>query len=310
MYPTSKCTILGDLSNEVLRATVCSLSGQPPEDVTYLGEGARHIVFNVVFKNKKPLVLRLRKDDCIHRFRASLDIAKALTGHPLFPEVLAFDEKNATPFLASLWQKIEGDDLEKISNVLTTHQVRQMASDVAAFSKDASRAFSSVQTKLFGETEKGFGAHALSQKAPYTSYRDVAKHFINSNNLPPHEVDVLSNCLAQIEKLQLPHATFVWDIWERNIILKEGRVTGIIDQDEVVSGHACEIPAAAFVVWSVLNIKEKENYIYSWTKNFQQNEKDALLLFAKIHALRFFYRKNLIINQDFLNNFLKKTSLL
>ncbi len=212
--------------------------GEAARSVIRFPAGTSHFVFDVETASGRRLVARLSRREEIEAARGAVTWSNVLRprGVPL-PELLHADlTMTRHPFPLLLLERLAGDDLGAAYGRLTRSELRSLAERLATIQDIVIRM----------PAGKGFG-YAASPDGPFPhdTWRGViagsfarsrarirAAGIVDESGIGPAEA-----ATARCRYLDCVGATpFLHDITTKNVIVDEGRMTGIVDVDDLCFG--------------------------------------------------------------------------
>lgn len=159
---------------------------------------------------------------------ASMRLVKEKTHAPV-PEVLFYD--NSRTICASdyfLMQKLDGQSLSQISDMLTAECREKIEFDAGRFNAEINQITGS-RFGYFSQPERqGADWYTVFRGMMDDALRDAAALKIDVGADPDMIRDLLAKeepCFAEVTVPRLVH----WDLWAGNIFVKDGAITGLID---------------------------------------------------------------------------------
>jgi Ser/Thr protein kinase RdoA (MazF antagonist) len=227
-----------DPTADVAAEIAAALLGAPLRSVARFPTGTSHFVFDIETVGGERAVLRLSRRDAIEAARGSVTWSRALRpiGVPL-PEILHADlALTRYPFPVVLLERLPGDDLENVYRRLPHDALRALAERLAAIQHGVSRL----------PAGQGFG-YAPSRDGPFTArtWRGVVAASLARSRLRIRAAGIFDESLidrvetvaARFGYLDRVGATpFLHDITTRNVIVHQGRLSGIVDVDDLCFG--------------------------------------------------------------------------
>jgi len=215
-----------------------AMLGDAARSVTRFAAGTSHFVFDVETASGRRLVARLSRREEIEAARGAVTWSNVLRpiGVPL-PELLHADfsmTRCAHPVL--LLERLPGDDLGAVYSRLTRAELRVLAERLAAIQDIVGRL----------PAGKGYG-YAASPDGPFPhrTWRGVvaaslarSRARIRSAGVVEESViDPAEAAMARFGYLDRVRAIpFLHDITTKNVIVDEGRLSGIVDVDDLCFG--------------------------------------------------------------------------
>lgn len=195
-------------------------------------------------------VLRLTNPDRKPQFMAGIDWQKKLIplGIPLAPFINTDLNEQYSPFPALLMKRLPGDDLCNVYSTLSSDDKKHLALEMI-----------DIQGKMNALPEgAGYGIMASYEAAPEAStWFEFIKNRLMQFKERIHKIGVFDISLVdQVMKLAIHHESnllsvqpkpFLWDASERNVLVHEGKITGIVDVDDLCFGDSLFVIALTHV---------------------------------------------------------------
>lgn len=222
--------------------------------------------------------------------RSGVGIRQALRAIDLrFPQHWLISE-GGTPFIVVVEDRIDGIDLEHCLPSIDRHQAIVLARDVADVVKKSTHALSSVQGPPL------VGHHFLGERPLLGHARDFYLNGLEmaranySNKQATHMLPALLELIATAPSCDFFDClvqTFVWDVLERNVMVSNGKMSGIVDQDTLLSADMWKVPAWANVYLAMAGMEFVDDYVSSWFDHWEgsQDDKKRFLLYRACYAL-------------------------
>jgi aminoglycoside phosphotransferase (APT) family kinase protein len=220
------------------RDIVAAIMGESPQSIVRFPLGSSHFVFDVEAASGRRAVLRLSRQEDLEAARGAAYWSGVLRplGVPL-PELLHADlSLERYPFPVMLLERLPGADLGNVYGHLSRRALRTLAERLAAIQD--------VVTRLPRGT--GYG-YAASRDGPFRhqTWRSVvAAHLARSRSriraarvVDESVIDVVEAAAERLGYLdRVPAVPFLHDITTKNVIVHEGRLSGIVDVDDLCFG--------------------------------------------------------------------------
>ena len=201
-----------------------------------------------------------------------------------------FHHNLAGQFPFVLIERFPGTDLGNVYSDLTLSQKKNIVHEIV-----------SIQEKVSALPEaSGFG-YALSYDDPnlkrHPGWADViessltrARKWIGDVGVcDPRHVDRVARAARRNGALfkQVKPTAFLDDTTTKNVIINNGRLSGIVDLDEICFGD--RLYTVALTNMALLARKERTDYIDLWCErlSLDQNSRTLLALYTAIHCLTF-----------------------
>jgi aminoglycoside phosphotransferase len=260
------------------RVTACA-----PASVQRFRTGARHHVFDIVFKGRPPIVVRIGHPSARTEMAGALYLSELLRprGVPL-PAMLAADAQAEHPWL--VLERLPGTDLGAVIADLSDSQLDHVAASVAQ---------AQVITAHTG-TAGGYGYAIRAEEAPYFVWSDVLdEHLARSRwriastglfdaglvDRVQSELTIMRDAIDRVAP-----TPFLHDTTTRNVIVTaEGGFSGIVDVDDLCFGDP-RCPAA--LTLAVLMAQGGPvAYVKAWLRHAGQTDDSVFWLYVAAFPL-------------------------
>jgi aminoglycoside phosphotransferase len=213
-----------------------SLLGSPASGARRFTTGSRHFVFEVFFEERDSVVIRASTDAGRDALSDNARLTRLLRpmGVPL-ARLIAEELDGPVPYL--VLERLPGSDLGLVIGSLCERALETVAAKVAAAQRIT------AATPTMGR----YGYAAEPSLAPYATWAEVldanlARSRARIRAAQVFKMDVvetvaelISQCRAELN--ELPALPFLHDTTTKNVIVtEEGRLSGIVDVDELCFG--------------------------------------------------------------------------
>jgi len=239
--------------------------------------GLSHYVFDVSTVNSCSFVIRIARPERSQELESGIvwhkEIERVGVRLPKIYEFGRFDDH-----YYGIYERLKGDDLENIYSSLSVHEWKSLAEEVA----EIQRKISSLDGALFEKISPWYG---VLQKIIRRSEREILSYGLCN----PAYVDLIRD---EIEKhmdyiQSLKPAAFLYDLSVRNVIVNKGRVTGIIDVDEVWFGDPLLAIGRGKTILRAM--QQDTEFTNHWCEYIQlsDQEMEMVELYSLLFCLRF-----------------------
>jgi aminoglycoside phosphotransferase (APT) family kinase protein len=201
--------------------------------------GMCHYVYDVEMDSGQQLVVRIADADHSHSFAGAVHWSQILRpmGAPL-AEILSADIDGAiTGYSALLLERLPGTDLGKVYANMTREQKFELAQEMIQIHKK-------MDTLPLG---KGYGfTPSINGPWPHGTWAEVVEASVNRSRQRLQATgvearDLPGRLLALLKShgpllAQVPARPFLDDSTTKNVIMSEGKLSGIVDVDEICYG--------------------------------------------------------------------------
>src|SRR3990167_11534445 len=231
-------TISAFPNETVASAVVASMTGENVLSASRMVTGDQNFVFAVNTADSE-YVIRMTDDKHKFKFIAAIYWQKLLLplGVPLSEFIITDFDGKYSPFPALLMKRLLGDDLVNVYPELTVEDKRNLAHEIINIQ--------SLTTALpegpgFGITDSYEHAHEFKTWYDFLMQRLLYfKDAVTENKVfdPEKVASVITIAESMKDELQsIPATPFLWDASERNVLVHNGKIAGIVDVDELCFG--------------------------------------------------------------------------
>jgi aminoglycoside phosphotransferase (APT) family kinase protein len=203
-------------------------------------------------------------------------------GVPL-PEILARGEAEGLLYL--VLERLPGTDLGHVITLLTPEQRRAIACEIARIQD--------VVASLPAANRYGYAVRP--EHAPHGTWTAALHAMLDRSGRRIEQAGVVDpECVARVraavERAQgmldrkRPRC-FLHDTTTKNVIVNEGRLTGIVDVDDFCFGDPLLAPALTLT--SLLQAQRPIDYVLAWVEAARLSFGDPLLLYVAIFCVDF-----------------------
>ncbi|GIP21175.1 aminoglycoside phosphotransferase [Paenibacillus sp. J22TS3] len=237
---------LDSLNKSKLTSTeLKSIVGQPIKSVTELADGWANTAYCIVLSDGTPLVLKVApaKDKPLMRceqnnMRTEVEALRlvAKSANVPVPRVLSYDPScSLVPCEYFIMEYIQGTPLNKIKASLSEEELAAVQEEIGVYNKR----INTIQ----GET---FGLLGRPERGRMT-WKEVFHSMIEGVLADGEEIGVVfPESYGEIRRQMLRHFDALdevkvpylvhWDLWEGNVFIQDGKVSGIIDFERAFWG--------------------------------------------------------------------------
>ena len=280
-------------NHEVARQVVKQMTHEAVVASSPLTTGDQYYVFSVT-TSKESYILRMTTPDDRAKFEDAIYWQNKLIplGIPLAPFIKTDLDAVYSPFPSLLMKQMPGDDLCNVYPQLTEQDKQNLAKEIIAIQSctqalpdgpDYGMMTRYEQTPVYS-TWYDFLISSLY------SFVDTVKqnHWFDDIN-----VDAILTLAYDFKSdlVTIPPRPFLWDVSDRNVLVDQGRVSGIIDIDDICFGdYLCVIALTAVA----LKLEGYDcHYADYWADNLQLNDAEQRrLIFYRLYYCVMFMRKH------------------
>lgn len=304
--PTEKPT------TQIASSVVKSMTGEDVISAMRMATGDQNFVFSVKTVGAEYVI---RMTDLPHKqkFEAAIYWQKKLIplGVPLAKFIQTDLEGKYSKFPSLLMKRLIGNDLVNVYFELTKTQKKDLASEIIKIQTIVSTL---PEGPGYGITDSYEHAHEFKTWYAFLMQRlQFFEEQVKNNNIfdPKKITDVISIAKDMANDLKsIPATPFLWDASERNVLVHNGKITGIVDVDELCFGD----PLFVIALTSTSLELEKLDTVYTdyWAEllNLDQEAKKRLAFYRLFYAAAFMRKhsiqtansKKVMFEEEVLNN--------
>ncbi len=304
--------------NENIATTlVKSMMGEDVLSSTRLATGDQHFVY-AVKTSKSEYVLRMTTEANINFFISALYWQEKLLplGIPLAKFIRSDLEGIYSQFPALLMMRLPGDDLCNVYSSLTSLDKKNLAEEMVKIQS---------LTKALPQGQ-GFGITSSYENGPeFKSWYDFLMQRLHlfrdlltkTNIFDESKISKVISIAKDMKEnlLTIPATPFLWDASERNVLVYEGKISGIVDVDELCFGDPL------FVLGLTYSALENDGHdtLYTdyWAETLQLDKNAKLrlefyrlfyiIVFMRKHSMTTSNSKKIVFNVHRLNNMFEQS---
>lgn len=272
-------------SEAIAAAVVTAMTNEKVLSAIRMTTGDQYFVFDVKTINSEYVI---RMTDVSHKknFISAIYWQEKLIplGIPLAKFIKSDLKGDYSQFPALLMKRLPGDDLCNVYSNLTDSDKKNLAKEIIEIQS---------KTKLLPDGS-GYGISASYEQMPESNswydflmdrlllFKDIIrKNAVFDGN---EVIKVISIAKDMKKELHLiPAKPFLWDASERNVIIYKGKITGIVDVDDVCFGDPLFVLGLTYV--ALENEGHDTLYADYWTEALQLDSKAQ----CRLEFYRLFY---------------------
>ncbi|MBA2711583.1 MAG: aminoglycoside phosphotransferase family protein [Tatlockia sp.] len=225
-------------NEQIIFSAVKSMIGENVVSAERMATGDQNFVY-VVTTSTAEYVLRMTEACYKYKFHAAIEWQKILLplGVPLAEFIASDLDAKYSPYPALLMRRLPGDDLINVYKHLTNSDKKKLANEMINIQALCERlpegpGFGILHSYVDSSVEKtwyGFLTKRLEL---------CKENLIQQAIFDPHlvtQVLKLSKDMEENFRIVRP-MPFLWDASERNVLVHKGKITGIVDVDEICFG--------------------------------------------------------------------------
>lgn len=304
-------------SNQIASKVVKSMTGEEVISISRMLTGDQNFVFAVTTANSE-YVIRMTDEGHKQKFQAAIYWQKMLIplGVPLAEFIQTDLEGKYSLFPALLMKRLLGNDLVNVYPSLTDAEKKSLASEIIKI-----QALVTVlpEGPGFGITDSYEHAHEFKTWYEFLMQRlQFFEEQVKNNKV--FDPEKISKVIAIAKNIAddlktIPATPFLWDASERNVLIHHGKITGIVDVDELCFGD----PLFVIALTSTALELEKQDTVYTdyWTKLLSLDQKALMRLtfyklfyaaaFMRKHSIQTANSKKVMFDTELLNNIFQQS---
>jgi len=268
---------------EFAAAVAARVVGCEPMAVRRFRTGVRHRVFDIAFRNRSPVVVRIGDPSARAGMAGAIYLSGLLRpkGVPL-PAILGQDIQAEFPWL--VLERLPGTDLGEVMSGLAEEQLDEIAASVAQ-----AQAIS-AETQSAGR----YGYAARAEQAPHTAWSQVLDANLARSRQRIASAALFDVALVEIVQAQvdanraeidaIDPTPFLHDTTTRNVIVTaEGAFSGIVDVDDLCFGDA-RYPAALTLA-VLMAYGGPTSYVSAWLRFARRADDRVFRLYVSLFLL-------------------------
>jgi aminoglycoside phosphotransferase len=255
--------------------------GWRPVEVRRFSTGSAHYVFDLVGEGRSAVArFGLPAYEPALREGAALLARVALLGVPV-PRLYHVGQLDGLPFM--LMERLSGTDLGHVIATLGDSQLKAIAGHVAA-----------AQLRVAGYGSAGrYGYSASAEGAPHAKWTGVLEahmersrqRMLKAGLFDPKVIDPVAAWLERLrpELEQVPATPFLHDTTTKNVLIADGRFTGIVDVDDLCFGDPRYAPALTLAV--LMMMQWPQQYARYWMEAAGYADDEPFRLYVALFLL-------------------------
>ncbi len=276
-------------NNDIAANVVAKMTLESVLSVRKMPTGEQNCVF-AVKTNEAEYVIRMTTEDHQHVVTSALYWQEKLI--PLGVPVAKFiksDQKGLySEFPSLLMLRLPGDDLCNIYKGLTNDEKKSLSQEMIQIQSVTKRMPLSL----------GFGiASSYEQAFKFQSWYDFVvynlKRYVTAIEMSKiYDAKKATRALSFAETLEYPlrlieAKPFLWDASERNVLVFQGKISGVVDIDELCFGDHLLVLGLTSV--ALLSEGHDDLYVQYWAEGLQldENGRNRLVLYQLFYCLAF-----------------------
>lgn len=274
---------------QVAATVVTSMTGEQVISTSRMTTGDQYYVY-AVNTPESEYVIRLTDVSQRKKFLSAIYWQNKFIplGVPLAEFIKTDLDEKYSPFPALLMMRLQGDDLCNVYPTLTDSDKRNLANEIVKIH--------AIVTKLPEGTGYGISdsyEQVLEDKSWYEfimNRLDLIKYHIKKCKVfdPLHVERVIAIAKNMEVDLRSISATpFLWDASERNVLVNEGKITGIVDVDDICFGDPLLVIGLTSISLELEGLDTKYAHYWSGLLNLDKQSYLRLKFYQLFYAVAF-----------------------
>lgn len=286
---------------EAAKRILLEALGKKVQSINRFTSGYANYVFDVVTDDGLKLVVRLARTDLNHYIEGAVYWYEYLkkTGIPLAKLHYYNTDSVRHGFAVMIMERLEGEDLGLVYKDLSTDQKKSLAKQITDIEQKVA---SLPQAKGYGYAKSYDDPNLLRtwfevlEKNLKRSHERIIKAGIFSPESVSRVRDKLLNHAKYFK--QIMPVLFLDDATTKNVIVKDGVITGIVDTDVVCFGDS--LLTLALTRMSLISRNRDTFYTDFWEDELQINpdQKQAIKLYTLFFCVDFMSEMGHKFNRD------------
>ena len=214
-------------------------------EIKELTEGMCNVTYSIAFSDGSESILKIAAKDRSGNTSNEINLMRAeITAMRLVAEKCSFKVADVQYYDASnticdgnyfFMEKLEGDNFHFVKEKMSEEEISAIGKELGRISRE----LSTIQNPDFG---------FLGEDTRYDSLFAFVKQMLTNliSDAERRNVDILYDSRTLLDQLEKEESAFRevkkaslvhWDMWEGNVFVKDGRVSGIIDWERAMWGE-------------------------------------------------------------------------
>lgn len=264
-------------AKELARQIIEDNLGRKAVEIKQFSTGLSHFVFDVLAKHDFSCVIRIARPERKKEFQRGIFWHQKIENIGIrLPKIFDIGGIKDHPYI--VLERLKGDDLENVYASLSTLEKRNIAEKVSGIQQKIALLDPNLFEQIYPwETVLG-GIVARSE-------REILSHGL----CHPKYANLVRQQLTNLSEYKANHkpAAFLYDLSVRNVIVDHGKVTGIIDVDDVWYGDPLLAVGRGKTI--LLAMHQDTIFIEHWCKTLRlsADEMKRVDIYALLYCLRF-----------------------
>lgn len=270
---------------KVAADVVSSMTNETVVSSARMTTGDQHFVFAVTTESTE-YVLRMTLEKYRKTFLSSIYWQDKFlpVGVPLAKFIQTDMDGKFSPFPSLLMRRFLGNDLINVYSDLSTADKENLAKEIIDIQAKATKLPVGQSYGIIDRYENNTGFKSWYEFL--VQRLELFRGLIQNNGVfDPNDVDVALSIVAGMKQdlCSIAATPFLWDASERNVIVNHGKISGIVDVDEICFGDPL------FVIGLTAVALENEGYDTEYTDFWAQNMHLDSLALRRLNFYKLFY---------------------
>jgi len=263
--------------------------------------GSRHFVYDVVTESRQNFVVRIAKPENKESLLGAMYWYKLLKPRGVqLPNVLYSDlEAVTSPFPYLIIERLAGEDLGIVYPQLSKDEKKSLASEMARIQDIAGTLPLGKGFGFVGSYESSYFQRTWIDVL-YNSLERSRKRIQTIGAVDAQQVDRVAGQMRKYESYfsQVTPKCFLDDITTKNVIVHDGKLSGIVDIDCVCFGD--HLFTIALTRMSLLNMGFDLDYIDFWCEaaSLSEEQREVLQFYTALFCVDFMGELGQRFNKD------------
>lgn len=271
-------------TEQTARSILVDVLGAPAISISRFKTGNHHYVYDCLIAENRSVVVRIATSENrgdMTRAAYCSDLLRPI-GVPL-PSILARDLDAAFPYL--ILERLPGTDLIHVIEQLSADQ-RKCIAETVAHLQDKVAALPPAPRYGFAAVPERT-RHALWSDILHAALARSRKRLLAAQLLDPKHVDRVAEAIRRRESWldRQPAIRFLHDTTTKNVIVHNGKLSGIVDVDDFCFGDPLYAPALTLM--SLLKSGGPVDYVEFWLRAARCVCDWKIALYAAVFCITF-----------------------
>jgi hypothetical protein len=286
-------------SEEDAARIVRKVLDEPVLTVNRFPTGACHFVYDVVTESGRNVVARIARPENRHFLAGAIYWYGFLKPKGLPLAAIISHDIQAEPFPYMILERLAGEDLWAVYPQLSRAQKKALANEITGLQK-------LTGSLPFG---RGFGfVESFESDSFLPTWIDVLYSQLERSRSRIQAVGIMD--VRQVDRVakkldnytsyfaQIAPRCFLDDITTRNVIVHDGKLSGIVDVDFVCFGD--NLLTTALTQMSLINLRADLDYIDYWCEaaNVTEQQREVLVFYTALFCVDFMGELGQQFNKD------------